>query len=202
MSQEKEHHMEEDITTRAMVLILNRCWIAIDVRTPQQAFVHMATDTAFGLDIDGDSITPVSWSKWIRLPVRAGDNSVRTPRGLVRVPTVLVLANFDKVPRRRPRFSVRALYARDEGRCQYTGRPLKHGEGNIDHVVPVSRGGVTSWENCVLSCRDVNHVKGNRLPAEAGLRLLKRPTVPRELPVIHYRNLSGVATEARQFLKL
>ncbi|PTY04163.1 HNH endonuclease [Verrucomicrobia bacterium LW23] len=191
---------EDDVINQPIVLVLNRNWLAIDVRTPQQAFVHLATATAMALHIDGTSITPMRWEEWIALPVREGDRSVRTPRGLVRIPTVLVLARFNKVPRRRPRFGVRALWARDGGRCQYTGRHLKPGEGNIDHIVPVSRGGATSWENCVLSCREVNSRKADRLPAEAGLRLMRNPFVPRELPVLHYRNLSGVAPEARQFL--
>ena len=49
-------------------------------------------------------------------------------------------------------------------RCQYRGKPLGSGEGNIDHVLPRSRGGKTSWENCVLASKDVNSRKGDRLP--------------------------------------
>ena len=127
-------------------------------------------------------MTPVRWSEWLKLSVRETDARVQTARGPVRIPTVLVLARYAKVPRRRPRFSLRAVWERDGGRCQYTGRALALGEGNIDHVLPRSRGGRTSWDNCVLSDRAVNSRKGDKLPEEVGLKLARRPTVPPALP--------------------
>jgi 5-methylcytosine-specific restriction endonuclease McrA len=84
---------------------------------------------------------------------------------------------------KRPKFSARNLYVRDGGRCQYTGRELAPGEGNIDHVMPRSRGGDTTWENCVLAARDVNSKKADKTPKEAGLKLKKQPTEPRNVPV-------------------
>jgi hypothetical protein len=93
------------------------------------------------LDVQGDDyITPVRWNDWLKLPVREHDNSVKTPRGPVRVPTVIVAANYAKVPMRRPRFGARGIWERDGGVCQYTGRKLAPKEGNIDHVVPRCRG--------------------------------------------------------------
>jgi 5-methylcytosine-specific restriction endonuclease McrA len=183
----------DDILNRPIVLVLNRNWQAINVRTPQQAFVQMATDVVTALDIDGENMTPVRWAQWIKLPVRESDYAVHTPRGPVRVPHVIVLSRFAKVPKRRPRFSARAIWARDAGRCQYTGRALRPGEGNIDHVLPRSRGGKTSWENCVLAGKDVNSRKADRLPEEVGLRLLKRPAAPKELPsTLFIRNVDGI----------
>jgi len=172
-----------DILNKATVLVLNRNWQAINVRTPAEAFCQLATEVVTGLDIDEHSMNPVKWADWLRLPIRSRDHSVTTPRGPVRVPTVIVLARFNKVPKRRPNLSARSIWNRDGGVCQYTGRRLHPGEGNIDHVVPRSRGGATSWENCVLAHREVNSRKGNRLPLEAGLRLLRQPMAPREIPV-------------------
>jgi 5-methylcytosine-specific restriction endonuclease McrA len=189
-----------DILNRPIVLVLNRNWQAINVRAPQQAFVQMATDCATALDIDGESMTPVRWAQWIKLPVRADDAFVRTPGGPVRIPHVIVLSRFAKVPKRRPKFSARGIWARDGGRCQYTGRKLRAGEGNIDHVVPRSRGGKSSWENCVLASREVNSRKADRLPEEIGLRLLRLPFTPRELPsTLFIRNVEGI-TAWRHFL--
>jgi len=183
-----------DILNRPIVLVLNRNWQAINVRTPQQAFVQMATDVATALDIDGENMVPVRWAQWIKLAVRENDQGIRTPGGLVRIPHVIVLSRFAKVPKRRPKFSARALWVRDNSRCQYTGKELKPGEGNIDHVLPRSRGGKTSWENCVLASRDVNSRKADRLPEEVGLRLLKSPTAPKELPSTFFiRNVNGIA---------
>ena len=106
----------------------------------------------------------------------------------------VVALNYTKVPLRRPRFGVRGIWERDAGVCQYTGRKLDRHEGNIDHVVPRSRGGKTSWDNCVLAHREINSRKADRLPHEAGLRLHKRPSAPRPLPTSAFiRNHHGVS---------
>ncbi len=172
-----------NILHRNIVLVLNRNWQAIDTTTPASVFGQMATDAATGLEICGkDWMVPVRWDDWLGLPVREEDFSIGTARGRVRVPTVVVLSRFDRVPMRRPKFSLRGLWMRDGGECQYTGRKLSPGEGNIDHVLPQSRGGETTWENCVLSDRSVNHRKADKTPHEAGLRLRSEPVRPREMP--------------------
>ena len=176
------------------VLILNRNWQAIDVKTPAQAFAMMATGAARALDIGAGALLPVSWQDWLFLPVRDQDTGVGTPRGLVRSPTVLVLARYSRMPRRCLSFSRRGLWLRDGGVCQYSGRRLQFDEANIDHVIPRSRGGATSWENCVLADQRVNHRKGDRTPGEAGLRLLRAPLPPRDLPASAFiRNAHGMA---------
>jgi 5-methylcytosine-specific restriction endonuclease McrA len=182
------------ILDKPIVLVLNRNWQAINVRTPAEAFCQMVTDTATALDIrDDQSMVPTKWEDWRCLPVRETDFSIGTAHGSVRVPTVLVLARYARVPMKRPKFNARNLWERDGGRCQYTGRPLRPGEGNIDHVVPRSRGGETSWENCVLAAREVNARKGSRTPEEAGLRLLSEPVAPREMPAtLLLRNTHGI----------
>ena len=173
-----------DILNKTTVLVLNRNWQAINTRTPAEAFCMMATDVATALDIhDPGDMRPVKWKDWLALPVREGDNCVHTVHGAVRAPTVIVLANYARVPKRRPSFSAKHVWERDGGTCQYSGRKLAPHEGNIDHVIPRSRGGKTAWENCVLAHREINSRKANKLPEEAGLRLRRQPTAPRELPV-------------------
>lgn len=173
-----------DVLSKATVLVLNRNWQAINVKTPQEVFGMLASNTATALDITPDgNLLPVRWEEWVTLPIRDTDNTVGTVKGAIRVPTVIVLANFSKVPKKRPKFGTRGIWERDGGRCQYTGRALKPGEGNIDHIIPRSRGGKSTWENCVLAHKEVNSRKGSRLPEEAGLKLLRKPTVPREVPV-------------------
>ena len=173
-----------DILNKSIVLVLNKNWQAINVRTPAEAFCQMATNVATGLEIQGaDYIRPVTWDEWVTLPIREGDNLVRTARGPIRVPTVIVALNYAKVPKKRPKLSTRGIRERDGNRCQYTGRELHPEEGSLDHVVPRSRGGKNTWENLVWSSKDVNARKGNRLPHEAGLTLLSAPRTPREMPV-------------------
>ena len=172
------------VLNKNVVLVLNRNWQAINTRTPAEVFCQMATDAATALDIQGDDwMVPTKWEDWKQLPVRDDDFSIGTAHGRIRVPTVIVLANFARVPMKRPKFNSRNLWARDGGRCQYTGRELRPGEGNIDHILPRSRGGDTTWENCVLAATDVNSRKANRTPQEAGLKLNRQPQAPREVPV-------------------
>ena len=199
-----------DILNKNIVLVLNRNWQAINIRTPQDAFCQMATNAATALDIEAEggddllcaphsefrasNIRPVPWAEWITLPVRPQDNAVRTAHGAIRVPTVIVAVNFAKVPKKRPKLCARAIRERDGNRCQYTGRLLHPDEGSLDHVLPRSRGGADTWENLVWSAKEVNQRKADRLPHEAGLKLLAAPRAPRELPVsATIRNAHGVA---------
>jgi 5-methylcytosine-specific restriction endonuclease McrA len=175
--------------TKATVLVLNRNWQAINVRTPQEAFCMMANNVATGLEIErgdgarAEALRPVTWEEWITLPVREQDESVHTVRGEIRVPTVIVAVNYAKVPKKRPKLCARTIRERDGNRCQYTGRMLRPDEGSLDHVVPRSRGGKDAWENLVWSAKEVNQRKADRLPHEAGLKLLSVPRAPKELPV-------------------
>src|ERR1017187_5788069 len=197
-----------DILNKTIVLVLNRNWQAINIRTPADAFCQMATNVATALDIGAEDdplrtphsefrasgIRPVTWDEWITLPIRDGDNAVHTTRGAIRVPTVIVAVNYARVPKKRPKLCARAIRERDGNRCQYTGALLRPDEGSLDHVVPRSRGGPDMWENLVWSSRQVNTRKGNRLPHEAGLKLLHEPRAPKELPVTALlRNAHGIA---------
>lgn len=140
-------------------------------------------DVATALDISPDYMNPVKWDEWIKLPVREHDQAVHTSKLTIRVPTVIILAAYSRVPKKAPKFSPQSIRARDGGICQYTGRKLAPHEGNIDHVLPRAKGGDTSWKNCVLAHRDVNSRKADKLPSEVGLRLLREPQEPRALPV-------------------
>jgi 5-methylcytosine-specific restriction endonuclease McrA len=189
-----------NILTKSIVLVLNRNWQAINIRTPQEAFCQMATTVATGLDIElaedarAESLRPVTWDEWLTLPIRPQDNAVHTVRGAIRVPTVIIAMNFAKVPKKRPKLCAKTIRDRDGNRCQYTGKLLKPDEGSLDHVLPRSRGGRDTWENLVWSSKDVNSRKGDRLPHEAGLKLLSVPRAPKELPVTALiRNAHDVA---------
>jgi 5-methylcytosine-specific restriction endonuclease McrA len=192
-----------NILNKSIVLVLNRNWQAINVRTPQEAFCMMATNVATGLEIEREvssesesnsfctlhssfstsKVRPVTWDEWITLPIRPQDYAVHTVRGAIRVPTVIVAVNYAKVPKKRPKLCARTIRERDGNRCQYTGKLLKPDEGSLDHVLPRSRGGKDTWENLVWSSKDVNSRKGDRLPREAGLKLLSVPRAPKERPV-------------------
>ena len=191
-----------DILNKTIVLVLNRNWQAINIRTLAHAFWQMATNVATALEIEDDEhVRPVTWDEWIRLPMREGDHAVRTARGAIRVPTVIVAVNFAKVPKKRPKLSAKNIRERDGNRCQYTGKLLHPDEGSLDHVVPRSRGGADSWENLVWSAKDVNQRKADRLPHEAGLKLLTVPRAPKELPATALIRNTHAVVDWKLFVK-
>lgn len=165
------------------VLVLNKNWQAINVTTPANALSMMFAQTAMGLDVKSEEyMVPCNWDNWMLLSIEETDQSVNTPRGKIKLPKIIIATNFDKVPLRKLRFSLKNLWSRDQSKCQYTGKPLSNRNGNIDHIIPKSRGGKTTWTNCVLCHKDVNSRKGDKTPAEAGLRLLTVPKEPFQLP--------------------
>ena len=94
------------------------------------------------------------------------------------LPSVIRLLIYSGFPRFTPRFTRRNIYLRDNHTCQYCGKRFESARLNLDHVVPLSRGGVTSWTNVVCSCLNCNLKKKNRLPSEVGMKLAREPRVP------------------------
>jgi len=160
------------------VLVLNKHWQAIGTKSPLEAISMMYTNTATGLNIDHDNMQPLSWKQWIELPYSEKAGYIHTVSLKVQVPKVIILCKYSKVPMKRPKLSKKNVWKRDNYTCQYTGKKIKDGEGNIDHVVPRSKGGKSDWGNLVLACKDVNSRKGDLTPEQAGLKLIKIPTVP------------------------
>ena len=106
------------------------------------------------------------------------EEDMRSERLALKVPSVIRLRYFVKVPfRRRSALNRRAVFARDGGRCQYCGAAAE----SIDHVVPRAKGGTHTWENVVAACRPCNTAKRDRLLSETNMVLRRRPSVPREL---------------------
>jgi len=168
---------------KPIVLLLNKAWQAIAIKTPQESFSMMASDAATALDITlPDSLIPTSFRLWLTLPIRPGDRSIMTIRGPVRIPTAIISVNYAKVPKKRPKLNSKSIRERDGNRCQYTGRLLKPEEGSVDHVVPRSKGGKNDWNNVAWADKKINARKGNKSNSEAGLKLLKQPRKPLELP--------------------
>ena len=88
---------------------------------------------------------------------------------------------FREPARRRPRsvaLTRTNILARDRHRCQYCGSSPPIRELTIDHVLPRSRGGRTTWDNVATACGPCNRRKGNRTPNEAGMPLIGPPVQP------------------------
>ena len=114
---------------------------------------------------------------------------IRTRTLRLRVPEVITLRNYDRVPENRVTFSRRNVFKRDRFTCQYCGTQPGSEELTIDHVVPRSQGGETSWENCVLACVQCNSTKADRTPERAGMPLRRRPVRPVWRPLYASRSI-------------
>lgn len=174
------------------VLMLNSLWQPCMERTVRESVVFLASESGgeppgFALDIemqDGELIyaNPVEWSEWVLLRVRPQDSAIRTAHGAIRAPTVIVAKRFSKMPMRRIRWSTGNVHKRDGFICSYTGEKLTKSTMTVDHILPRSRGGTDSWLNTTSCHKKINGMKGDRTPEEAGLTLLRKPTVPAPLP--------------------
>lgn len=162
-------------------LVLNRSWIAIATTPVRHALSLVFTGAAQA--IQPETFETHSFESWVNLPIPEGEPSVSTVNMILRVPEVIVLRHYSGVPRQVLPFTRRNLVRRDESTCQYCGRRPGANELSIDHVMPRSRGGETSWENCVLACVHCNRRKGSKLVHDAGMRLLTRPNAPQWSPI-------------------
>jgi 5-methylcytosine-specific restriction endonuclease McrA len=122
--------------------------------------------------IDGLDGKPSQW-----------DEEFRSPSTSIHIPATMRLYKRVHKKWRPPRFRKKVLFNRDDWRCQYCNVKLNNDSITIDHVMPSSRGGLTSWLNCVSSCKSCNKRKADKTPEEAGMKILKRPATPTSL---HY----------------
>jgi 5-methylcytosine-specific restriction endonuclease McrA len=91
------------------------------------------------------------------------------------IPSVIRLRTYRHVPIRLQVVSRKNIFMRDGGRCMYCGERFRPQELTLDHIIPKSRGGANSWDNLVACCAKDNHKKGDRLPEEAGMKLIHKP---------------------------
>jgi len=176
----------KDSISKHSVLILNKHWIPINTTTPKHSFALMYSENAKGIMIEEDKVVPLEWHEWVCLKLNQSDRTIKTVRGFIKIPTVIVLNYYDKIPKQTIKFTQKSLWERDNFTCQYTGKKVTRTNGNIDHVIPKSQGGKTSWENCVIAHKEINALKADRTPEQAGLKLLKKPSSPRIMPVSFY----------------
>ena len=123
------------------------------------------------------------------------DHHIRSVSVAIKAPAVVRLLRFFRAGRRSPPLSRANVLARDGFRCQYCYNELNSKEATLDHVVPRSQGGKTTWENIVCACAGCNRKKGGRTPKEAHMKLLSKPIKPDWLPVLNI-NLHGKVPSA------
>ena len=157
-------------------LVLNRDWLAIDTCSVRRALCMLYLGAA--KVVTPESYEVFDWGGWLAQDVKDGEPCVRAVHFSVRVPEIVLLVSYDRLPRKRVVFSRRNLYRRDAYTCQYCGARPGKSELSIDHVVPKSRGGRSNWTNCVVACRRCNKRKAHRTLSESGLKLQRAPREP------------------------
>ncbi len=159
------------------VLVLNRAYLPVHITSVRRAMALLYQDIARAVDSQYRTFDFASWAD-----LSAEEDAIGLVNRVIRVPRVILLVAYDRVPKRYVRFSRFNIYARDQNMCQYCGRQFSRSDLNLDHVVPRSQGGTSTWENVVCSCHRCNRVKGGRTPAQAGLRLIRQPFRPQWTP--------------------
>jgi len=128
--------------------------------------------------VDPADYQTYTWQDWARLRPRDGERFIQAVRFRLRVPEVVTLRSYDRLPTAAVTFSRRNIFKRDHFTCQYCGAQPGSEELTLDHVVPRSQGGESRWDNCVLACLACNKRKADRTPEQAGMRLRRKPVKP------------------------
>jgi 5-methylcytosine-specific restriction endonuclease McrA len=169
------------------VLVLNRLWQAVNICTVRRAFTLLFQGHAQVVSTDtANNFYTHDFVSWRDLSAREPEpEMVHTVAFKIRVPKVIVLLLFDRLPKKEVKFTRHNIFERDKNTCQYCGNIYDRKELNLDHVIPRDKGGQTSWENVVCSCITCNTRKGNRLPHEAQMHLIRKPKRPKWRPFVN-----------------
>jgi len=179
------------------VLVLNRVFQAVQVTSVRKAFSLFYKGHVRAVLPD---YSTYEFENWCDIPPQPQDEVVLTPSMAIRVPRVVALKDFDRLPRQDVKFSRHNIYLRDGNRCQYCGHKFSSSELSLDHVVPKSQGGRSTWENIVCCCVECNVKKGGRTPEQAHLHLITKPVKPKRSPVINIRLADERYQSWKQFL--
>jgi 5-methylcytosine-specific restriction endonuclease McrA len=168
-------------------LVLNRNWQPVNVAPVARALVLVWNESARVVDPRGYQL--YGWEDWSALNPAEGEAFIQAIKVRLRVPEVIVLAQYDRLPDGAVSFSRRNMFKRDHYTCQYCGCQPGGEELTIDHVVPRSQGGQSTWDNCVLACVACNKRKADRTPQQARMKLRTQPVRPRWSPLYARQSL-------------
>lgn len=159
------------------VLVLNKHWTAVHVCSVKRALTLVFQEVA---KIVSEDFQTYDFESWRDLSEFANQKVplLHTPHFQLMLPQVIVLQGYTRMPPRTVKFNRRNIFLRDHYTCQYCGCQPRESELTIDHILPRSRGGKTTWENVVLACGRCNTRKGSHLPAECNMHPMRPPRKP------------------------
>jgi 5-methylcytosine-specific restriction endonuclease McrA len=188
------------------VLLLNRLYMAVRVISARRALTLLYRELAEVVWVDDGQYLSYDFDDWIEVSQARRrfepelHDWIRTVRFQIAVPKIVRHLGYDKMPSAAVKLNRRNLFARDQNRCQYCGKRFPTSELSLDHVVPRSLGGTTSWENVVCACIRCNVRKGGRTPQRASMTLIGQPTKPRRSPILTIKLSDSKYASWKQFL--
>src|SRR3954467_15447622 len=178
----------------ASVLVLNKMFMAVHIISVRRAFCLLCKEQAEVVSLEDGQFATYDFETWRELSEyrarhfrQEDDDWVRTVDREIQVPRVIRLLDYDKLPKQTVKFNRRNIFARDNNQCQYCGKRFPTAELSLDHIVPRSQGGVSTWENIVCACVGCNVKKGGRTPKEAHMHLIRRPEKPKRSPLLNLK---------------
>jgi 5-methylcytosine-specific restriction endonuclease McrA len=164
------------------VLVLNKSFLPVQITTVRRAFCLLCTGIAKAVNSQYETF---DYESWRQLSLERNDETIGLVDRVIKVPRVILLIAYDRVPKRRIRFSRYNIFARDKSLCQYCGQKFPRHELNLDHVIPRSQGGFSAWENVVCSCHQCNRKKGGKTPEQAKMKLIAPARKPAWTPPLN-----------------
>ncbi len=176
------------------VLVLNKLFMAVHIISVRRAFCLLCKDLAEVIHLEDGSFSSYNFESWREISefraqffAEDDDDWIRTPTDQIQVPRVIRLLSYEKLPTHTVKFNRRNIFARDNNQCQYCGKKFPTTELSLDHVIPRSQNGHSSWDNIVCACVSCNVRKGGRTPQQAHMRLIRKPEKPKRSPLLNLK---------------
>ena len=178
----------------ASVLVLNKLYMAVHIISVKRAFCLLCKDLAEVINVEEGQFNSYDFASWQEVSEfrskffrKEHDDWIRTSTSEIQVPRVIRLLGYDKMPKHTVKFNRRNIFARDNNQCQYCGKKFPTSELSLDHILPRSQGGQSSWENIVCACVSCNVRKGGRTPKQAHMGLIRKPEKPKRSPLLNLK---------------
>lgn len=160
------------------VLVLNKVMCPLKVVSVKRAVSMLAKGRAIVVD-PTTAFAEYTWDDWSKIRPMAEDAFIRGVTVNYKIPKIIKLTVYDRLPYQQVKFSRARIYQRDKYTCQYCGKQPGSEGLNLDHVTPRCQGGMTTWENVVCACIECNTKKADKTPKQAKMRLRREPFKPK-----------------------
>lgn len=157
------------------VLVLNRFFVPVSVTSLKRAFILLYGGSA---KVVNNEYETFDFDTWAEIRAVEQEDCIRTVTRIIKAPRVIILLRYEGYHRKQAKFNRINIFRRDNDTCQYCNKKFQKYDLTLDHVIPRSQGGKSTWENIVCSCVKCNRKKGGRTPMQAGMDLLNKPKKP------------------------